>query len=317
MATVLVAPDSFKGTLSATEIAAALGRGIEAAGGRADLLPGADGGEGTAAALGARERRAPAHDPRGRPIEAAYGELPDGRAVVEVAAASGLPLLAPAECDPERASSAGTGELILAALRAGASEVLVAAGGSATVDGGAGALAALAAGGGLRGARLTVLCDVTVPWEAAARAFGPQKGAGPAGVERLSARLEAMARSLPHDPRGVPGTGAAGGLAGGLWAHGARLVPGAAFVLDAAGWQERVARAPLVVTGEGRLDQTTRAGKLVAEVALRAGAAGVPCDAVCGTDALGPAGARALGLRRVIEAGDPAALAAAGAQLAA
>lgn len=316
-ATILVAPDSFKGTFRAAEVAAALGRGLAHAGRAADLCPVADGGEGTAEALGAEPRRARAHDPLGREIEATFALLPGGRtAVVEVAAASGLPLLAAAERDPERASSAGTGELVLAAAAAGAREILVGAGGSATVDGGRGAIEAITAGGGIGSARLVVLADVATPWEHAARAFGPQKGAGPGAVDRLEAALGAYAAELPRDPRGVPGTGAAGGLAGGLWAAlGARIEPGAAWVLRAVGFDARLARAGAVLTGEGRLDATTAEGKLTAEIARRARAAGRPCHAVCGEDALGAGSARALGFASVLEASDLEALEAAGAQL--
>ena len=165
----LVAPDSFKGTFTAEQVAEAIGAGLRSAGAEADLLPAADGGEGTLdallASLGGESRSAPAHDPLGRPIEANYGVLEDGRtAVVEVAAASGLSLVAEGERDPEAASTAGTGELIVAAAETGARRVLVAAGGSATTDGGAGAIDAIEAAGGLGKAKLEVLCDVSVPF---------------------------------------------------------------------------------------------------------------------------------------------------------
>ena len=314
---VLVAPDSFKGTLRAAEVADAVARGLEGAGRAADRCPVADGGEGTGEALGAERVPARARDPLGRPVDAWWGRLSGGRALVETAAASGLALLEPRERDPERATTHGTGDLVAAALAAGAREVLVASGGSATVDGGAGALEAIAAAGGLRGARLTVLCDVATPWEEAAATFGPQKGAGPAEVARLSARLEAMAASLPCDPRGVALTGSAGGLAGGLWAVlGAELVPGAAWVLDSLSFTARLVAAGAVITGEGRLDPTSLHGKAVAEVAARARAAGVPCHAVTGERALAPEDARALGLGRIVEAGDLSALEEAGRALA-
>jgi len=175
---VFVAPDSFKGTFTADEVAAAMSRGLAAAGCVPDACPLADGGEGTADALlrghGGRKLAAGAHDPLGRPVSAALALLGDGdTAVVEAAAASGLPLMAAHERDAEAASSFGTGELIAAAVAAGARHVLVAAGGSATTDGGAGALEAIDAGGGLRGARLSVLCDVRTPWEQAPARFGP------------------------------------------------------------------------------------------------------------------------------------------------
>jgi glycerate kinase len=147
--------------------------------------------------------------------------------------------------------------------------------------------------------------------------FAPQKGAGAATVARLERRLEDLARAAPRDPRGVPMTGCAGGLSGGLWAHrGARLVPGAAFVLDAVGFDSAMREARFVVTGEGRLDAQTLEGKAVAEVATRSRQAGVACHAVVGEDALDLFGARVIDLSTVIEAGDEAALEAAGRSLA-
>src|SRR4051812_36143612 len=235
---VLVAPDSFKGTFSAAKVAGAIGRGLERAGLMPpDLCPVADGGEGTLDALltqlGGELVAAEVSDPLGRPVRAGFALLEDGgTALVEMAAASGLGLVAEDERDAWAASTRGTGELIAAAVEAGAQVILVAVGGSATTDGGAGALEAIEDAGGLRGARLVVLCDVRTPFEDAARVFGPQKGADPAMVGRLTGRLEALARRLPRDPRGVPMTGCAGGLSGGLWAaHGAVLEPGARWVL--------------------------------------------------------------------------------------
>jgi glycerate kinase len=318
---VLVAPDSFKGTLSAGLVTAALVRGLERAGWRCDACPVADGGEGTLEvlldALGGEEAQVDAHDPLGRPLHARLGLLDGGRrAVVEIARAIGLALVTEAERDPEAASSAGAGELIAAAARAGAGEILVGVGGTATSDGGAGALAALEAGGGLRGARLVVLCDVRTPFERAAAAFGPQKGADPPAVRRLTARLHALAGAFPRDPRGEPMTGCAGGLSGALWAvHGARLVPGAAHVLDAVGFDPRARAARAVVTGEGRLDSQSLLGKAVGEVATRCRQAGIPCHAVVGVNALDRFDQRVLDLQTVDEAGDPRALAAAGRRL--
>jgi glycerate kinase len=318
----LVAPDAFKGTMAAGEVAAALGRGIEAAGGVAEPLALADGGEGTAdallGALGGELVPASAHDPLGRPLRAAFGWVAARRlAIVETAAASGLHLVAERERDAERASTAGTGELIAAAAAHGATTIAVAVGGSATTDGGAGALEAIAAAGGLRGPRLVALCDVRTPFERAAEVYGPQKGADPDAVARLTARLRAQAAALPHDPRGVPMTGAAGGLSGALWAaHGAELVAGAEWVLDAVGFDERLARADLALTGEGRVDEQTPEGKLVSAVAARCAAAGVPLHVVCGANGLGPGAAARLGVASVREAGDPAALERAGAAIA-
>ena len=322
-ARLLVAPDSFKGTFRATQVAAAVGRGIERAGLEPpDLCPVADGGEGTAEvlllALGGRTAGAQATDPLGRPVRAGFALVEDGgTAVVEVAEASGLTRVDPAERDAEAASSAGTGELIAAAVATGAEVVLVAAGGSATTDGGAGAIAALRDHGGLRGARLVVLCDVRIPFERAAAVFGPQKGADAAAVARLTARLHAQADALPRDPRGRPLTGAAGGLAGGLWAaFGARLEAGAPLVLDALGFDARLGACGAVVVGEGRLDATTLEGKVAGEIAVRARQGGVPSHAVCGQNGLSAFDQRILDLQHIVEAPSLSALEAAGEELA-
>ena len=311
---VLVAPDSFKGTLRATEVAAAVSRGLERAGWVADECPIADGGEGTMevllTALGGETAAARVHDPLGREVQAGFGLLEDGgTAVVEAAQASGLGLVAEEERDPMAASTAGTGELILAAIDAGAAVVLVGVGGSATTDGGAAAVEAIREGGGLRGTRLVVLCDVRTPFERAAEVFAPQKGADADTVRRLSRRLRDQAGRLPRDPRGVPMTGAAGGLAGGLWAaFGAVLEPGASFVLDALGFDARMRAARAVVTGEGRIDQQTLDGKAAGEVAVRCRQAGVPCHAIVGANALSPFEQRILDLQTVDEAGTPEAI---------
>ena len=240
---VLVAPDAFKGTHTAPEAAAAIGRGLERAGlVPPDLCPVGDGGEGTSTVLltqlGGEVRGITATDPLGRPVQAGFALLEDGgTGVVEVAEASGLSLVAEDERDAVAATSRGTGELVAAAVAAGAQVVLVCVGGSATTDGGFGAIAAIEEAGGLRGARLVCLCDVRVPWEDAPRVFGPQKGADPDTVRQLEERQRERARQLPKDPTGVPMTGAAGGLSGGLWAtFDARLEPGAPFVLDALGF---------------------------------------------------------------------------------
>jgi glycerate kinase len=323
---IVVAPDSFKGTLSAAQVADAIGAGLRAAGREVDLCPVADGGEGTLEAVlhaaGGEQRTARVHDPLGREIDARFGVIESTGtrpplAVVESAAATGLSLVRPSERDPIAASSAGTGELILAALEAGARTVYLGVGGSATTDGGAGAVHAVRDGGGLRGAKLVVLCDVRTPFEDAARIFAPQKGAGPAEVSRLTKRLHALARGYERDPRGVPMTGAAGGLAGGLWAalH-AELVAGASFVLDAVDFDRRMRGARAVVTGEGRLDEQSLAGKAVSEVCTRARQSGVPCYAIVGGCELDSFGLRILDLQAALEAGTPAKLRAAGRRLA-
>ena len=319
-APVLVAPDSFKGTIAADRVAAAVAAGLRDGGREALELPVADGGEGTMdallAALGGERRPATVTDPLGRPVRAHYGLVGSGAtAIVEMAQASGLGLVAEDERDAWTASTRGTGELIAAAVGAGAETVLVAVGGSATTDGGAGAVEALAEAA-IR-PEIVVLCDVRTPWEDAPRVFGPQKGADRATVRHLERRLAELARRAPRDPRGVPMTGAAGGLAGGLRAHlGASLVPGASYVLDAIGFDERMRRARFVVTGEGRLDEQTLTGKVVGEVATRCRQAGVACHAVVGENALDDFGARLIDLSSVTEAGTTRRLRAAGRRLA-
>jgi glycerate 2-kinase len=317
---VLVAPDSFKGTFMAAEVAAAIGRGLAAGGRDADLCPVADGGEGTLdallTALGGEVHTVEVSDPLGRPVAARFA-LSGRLGLVETAAASGLHLVAPAERDAAAATTAGTGELIAAAVGAGADTVYLGVGGSATTDGGTGAIRAINRAGGLDGARLVVLCDVRTPFEEAARVFGPQKGADADAVRRLTARLNAQARRLPRDPRGVPMTGAAGGLSGGLWAaFGAELVSGAAFVLDAVGFDDRMRAAKAVITGEGKLDEQSLVGKVVSEVATRARQSGVPCHAVVGTRALDAMGARVLDLDYILEATNLEEMEAAGRRLA-
>ncbi len=319
---VLVAPDSFKGTLSARQVAEAIGAGLDEAGAGADLCPAADGGEGTAevllGALGGEWRSADVHDPLGRPVEASFALVREGTtAIVDAAAASGLQYVDRSKRDSERASTAGTGELVTAAIAAGARRIWVAAGGSATTDGGRGAIDAIEAAGGLRGAHLEILCDTSVPFERAAEVFAPQKGASPEQVDRLTSRLLALAGALPRDPRGRAMTGAAGGLSGGLWAaFGAHLVPGAAFVLGVVGFDRRLEGADAAVTGEGRLDSQSLEGKLTGEVARRCRAAGVPVHVIAGQLAITEEEARRLGIASAAEAGEPDAIAAAAARVA-
>ncbi|MGN6217571.1 MAG: glycerate kinase family protein [Solirubrobacterales bacterium] len=307
MARFLVAPDSFKGTFDAAAVAEAIATGIEAAGGEVDRCPVADGGEGTMAvllgALGGELRPAQVHDPLRRPLEATFGLLGDGEtAVVETAQASGLSLLAAAERDAERADTFGTGELVAAAVAAGARRVLLAVGGSASTDGGRGAIEALQQAGVLDAVAIEVLCDVRTPYEEAARVFAPQKGADPATVARLSERLDRFATELPRDPRGVPMTGCAGGLSGGLWAYGAQLRPGAAFILDALGFDSRLARADAAVSGEGRFDPQSLEGKVVGTIAARCEAAGKPLHLIVGANGLRAAAPAAIS--SIEEAGD-------------
>ena len=316
---VLVAPDSFKGTFRAAEVAGAIGRGLERAGLMPpDLCPVADGGEGTMEALlialGGETAAVEVQGPLGAPVQAQFGLVEDGgTAVLEMASASGLGLVAEDERDAWAASTYGTGQLICAAVAAGAEVIVLGVGGSATTDGGAGAIAAIEAGGGLRGARIVVLTDVRTPFERAPAVFGPQKGADAAMVGALEARLDALAVELPRDPRGVPLTGAAGGLSGGLWAaFGAELEPGAPFILEALDFDARMRAARAVVTGEGKLDEQTLEGKLVGEIGTRTRQAGVPLHAIVGTDRLDPFGKRIIDLQVVQEATDLEEIAAAG-----
>jgi glycerate 2-kinase len=310
----LVAPDSFKGTFEAAAVARAIGEGLEQAGAEVDLCPIADGGEGTMAALlaklGGRLVEAEVHDPLRRPIVARYAVLAGMRtAVVEVAAASGLTLVAPADRDAERADSYGTGELIAAAIAGGARKVLVAAAGSASTDGGRGAIEAIGGRRGLGDAELEVLCDVETPYEDAARAFAPQKGADAEAVARLSARLREFAATLPRDPRGLPMSGCAGGLSGGLYgALGARLRPGALFVLRRADFSRRLRDADAVISGEGKLDEQSLDGKAVGTVAELAAAAGKPLHAIVGVNALDPVKAANAGIGSVRTASSLAAI---------
>ena len=318
---VLVAPDSFKGTMSAVEVADAMAAGVSDAGFRAIRCPLADGGEGTVvvlrAALGGELRWVSVRGSLGEPVEASYLLTGDGAvAAVDTATANGLTLIAPADRDAERASTYGTGQLLAAAVAAGARHVLLGVGGSATTDGGAGALKALTEAGGLRGARLTVLCDVDTAYEDAARVFAPQKGADAAAVERLTSQLVQLAGTLPRNPLGVPRTGCAGGLSGGLWAaFGAELVSGIDYVLDTVGFPALLAQSTVVLTGEGRLDEQSFQGKVVAGVVRAAARRGVPVRALVGRNDLDPARAHECGLAGVFEAGTPESLRATAAML--
>jgi glycerate 2-kinase len=302
----LVAPASFKGTFSAPEVAAAIAAGLREAGRAADELPVADGGEGTMdvllTALGGERHTVEASDPLERPVQATFALIEDGRVgVVETAQASGLGLVDDDERDAWAASTRGTGELIAAAVEAGAERVIVTVGGSATTDGGVGALEALT-DAGVR-VELDVLCDVRTPFELAPRVFAPQKGADATVVKRLEGRLDTLASTFRRDPRGQPMTGAAGGLSGGLWAQrGARLHHGASYVLDAIGFDERMRAAAFVVTGEGRIDGQTLEGKIVGELATRCRQNGVTCHAIVGRIELDPFEQRILDLASVTEA---------------
>lgn len=319
---VVIAPDSFKGALSATDAAQAIARGVRRAwpGAECILLPVADGGEGTlytllAAAGGERITRR-VTGPMGTPVDAAWGLLADGEtAVVELAQAAGLTLVPTAERDPFRATTFGVGELIQDALaHPGVRQLLIALGGSATNDGGAGILQALGWSltdeggsplphGGLalaqlhraipagslpspRGVRIRIACDVDNPLvgpRGASAVFGPQKGASPDGVVALDRALTHFAAVLGIDAD-RPGTGAAGGTPAGLLCifPNAEIRPGIDLVLDALEFDEHLVGADLVLTGEGRLDGQTMHGKAIAGIGHRAHARGVPVGALVG-----------------------------------
>ena len=339
-ACILVAPDSFKESLSAGDVAGAMARGIRRVLPDAALIlhPVSDGGEGLidalVPALGGEIAVRDVDGPlSGQRVQARWGFVASsGTAVIEMAEASGLSLV-PTGCgDPGRATTAGVGQLIGAALDAGARSLLIGIGGSATNDGGAGMAEALgavfldAAGGvlprgglalerlarvdatrvreRLRGVIVTVACDVTNPLtgpSGASRVFGPQKGADAALVARLDGALagyaEVLLRDLGVDVRPVPGAGAGGGIGAGLLAFcGARLVSGIDLVMDATGFDGELARADLVLTGEGKIDRQTLGGKALSGILRRARAAGVPVAAVVGSlagerrDYVGPEG---------------------------
>lgn len=321
---ILAASDSFKGTLSSEDCARLLAREAAAVlpNARVTAVPMADGGEGTVSALvaacGGALRRVRTSDPLGRPIEAAYGLLGKKRAVIEVAAASGLPLLAPAERDPLRATSYGTGLLVADALDQGCADITLALGGSATNDGGMGMLRALGvrfldegghmlAGCGadlsrvalidaagldprLAGVRVAAMCDVDNPLTGplgASAVFGPQKGASPEDVALLDEGMRRYAAcvraAVGRDVEQVPGAGAAGGLGAACLAFlDAPLRSGIETVLDLMGFENLLGQADLVVTGEGHADSQTAHGKVVSGVAAACRRHGVPCIALVG-----------------------------------
>ena len=283
---VVAAPDKFRGTASAAAVAAVVARSVVDAGGSAVEVPMADGGEGTLEALGGPNRTTRVTGPLGRPVEASW-RLDGSTAVIEMALTSGL-LLAGGS-DGNRAldaTTAGTGELIRLAVEQGARRVLVGMGGSATTDGGLGALRAMGSPARYRGVDLLVACDVRTSFVEAAEVFGPQKGASPAEVEFLRRRLERLAQVYDEEYGVAVGdlarAGAAGGLAGGLAAIGASLVDGVDLVADELALDELVDGVDLVVSGEGYLDASSFEGKVVGGVAAHATALAVPLFVVAG-----------------------------------
>ncbi|MCV7229031.1 glycerate kinase [Mycolicibacterium komossense] len=313
-ATIVVAPDSFKGTMSADEVAEAVAAGVRGAGASPVVVALADGGEGTGQALrnalSAKLITVPTTGPLGQPMDGSILLSHDGTiAVVETATATGLHMSSPTPANAEAATTYGTGVLISAAAAAGASEIWVGVGGSASTDGGRGAIEAIADGGGLGSAKLTVLCDVSTLYTDAAPIFGPQKGADPNTVARLERLLTEFAQQLPRDPRSIPRSGAAGGLSGALWAvHDARLVSGIDHVLDLVKFDEILSGADAVITGEGRLDAQTAHGKVISGVTERALRHATPVWALVGRCDVTDEERRALHITTVAEAGNPTAL---------
>ena len=323
---IVIAPDSYKESLSALEVAQAVEAGFRQVFPDATyvLVPVADGGEGTVdamvAATGGRRARVAVTGPLGEAVEAFYGLTGDGAtAVIEMAAASGLMLVPPPQRNPLRTSSRGTGELIRAALDAGARHLILGIGGSATNDGGAGMVQALGArlldadgrdldgSGGdlarldridvsgldarLADCRIEVACDVDNPLTGARGAsavFGPQKGATPEMVETLDANLGRLARLIERDlgvvVDQVPGAGAAGGMGAAMLAFfGATLKPGIEIVTAAVELETQVRDADLVITGEGRIDFQTVHGKTPIGVARVAKRHGKPVIGIAGS----------------------------------
>ena len=326
MRRIVLAPQAFKESLTGLDVARAMDAGLRAVWPEAEtvLVPVADGGDGTLRSLvdasGGRTETATVTDPLGRPVEAEWGTLGDGRtAVIEMARSSGLALLRPAERNPLLTTTRGVGELMRAALDRGFRRLIVGVGGSATVDGGAGMAQALGAelldeagnplepGGGalarlarldlsgldprLAATAVDVACDVTNPLVGelgAAAVFGPQKGATPEMVwlleDGLGRLADVLLRDTGKDVRYLPGAGAAGGLGAGLHAFaGARLRSGADIVLEAVGLEEKLEGADLVLVGEGRMDGQTIFEKAPVAVARRAKRRGIPVVAIVGS----------------------------------
>ena len=324
MEKILLVPDSFKGTLSSRQVCQVMAGQLRRFFPQAQVksIPVADGGEGSVeaflAAAGGERRTRTVTGPFGEPVEAFYGILGDGRtAVIEMAACAGLPL-AEGRLNPERATTYGVGELLLAAKEAGCTKAILGLGGSCTNDGGAGAAAALGAkfiradgtafvptGGtlgeiaaldvspvaqALQGMEFTAMCDIDNPLygeAGAAAVFAPQKGADAAMVARLDAGLrhlgQVAARCLGRDFSHLPGAGAAGGLGFGMAAFcGAQLRMGIDAVLDAVGFDSLLPGTDMVFTGEGKIDSQSARGKVVSGVAARCRKAGVPVVAVVG-----------------------------------
>ncbi|CAB4564847.1 MAG: glycerate kinase [Actinobacteria bacterium] len=283
---VVAAVDKFKGSLTAAQVASAVGSACWELGHDCTEIPVADGGDGTLDALGGPNRTTVVTGPLGDPVSAPW-RLQRRTAVIEMARASGLALVGGRDRnDAMAASTVGTGELIDQALDAGAKRIIVCLGGSATTDGGLGAVRAIHAPHRLRGVELLVACDVTTRFVDAAPVFGPQKGASPAQVRMLTGRLERLVQvyrdEFGVDVSTIDGGGAAGGLAGALAALGGKLVPGFDLVADELDLHDAIAAADLVVTGEGHLDAQSFEGKVVGGVQAICATLGRPVGAVVG-----------------------------------
>jgi glycerate kinase len=280
--TLLALPDKFRGSATAAQLGAEMAQAAAAVGWQCLALPVSDGGEGLLDCFGGPNRTTVVTGPLGEPVDAPW-RLDGERAVVEMATASGLALVA-GRNDPLAATTRGTGELIEAAFAAGATDVLVGVGGSATTDGGLGAVEVLAHRAPLH--RVTVAADVTTRFVDAARLFAPQKGADAATVEVLTERLRNLVAEyrarFGTDVAALPGSGAAGGLGGGLAALGATIRPGFDVVAEHLDLAARIAAADLVLTGEGRFDATSLHGKAPIGVIDLCRLVGTPVVLLCG-----------------------------------
>ncbi len=283
---IIAAVDKFRGTATAAEVAAAIGSAGWELGHDVVEIPVADGGEGLLDVLGGPNRTSTVTGPLGTPVDAGWRHR-DRTAIIEMARASGLQLAGgPEHNDPMGATTAGVGELILQAVAAGARRIIVGLGGSATTDGGLGAVRAIGSPARLAGVELLIACDVETRFTDAAPVFAPQKGATPAQVDLLRNRLERLVQvyrdEFGVDVADLSGAGAAGGLAGGLAALGGRIVGGFDLVADEVGLHDAIEGADLVITGEGHLDTQSFDGKVVGGVAAIAAEHGVPVVVICG-----------------------------------
>lgn len=283
---VIAAPDKFKGTATAHEVAAAIGHACRELGIDCVEMPMADGGDGILDVLGGPNRTSVVTGPLGDPVEAQW-RMAKETAVIEMARASGLTLVGGAtKNDALDATTFGTGELIDHALDSGATRIIVGLGGSATTDGGFGAIRAITAISRLKRIELLIACDVTTKFTDAAKVFGPQKGASPAQVEMLTRRLERMVQMFADDfntdVSEIAGGGAAGGLGAALAALGGTLMPGFELVADEVDLYDHLPEADLIITGEGQLDDTSFSGKVVGGMTAIAEEAGLPVLAIVG-----------------------------------